>query len=201
MQNRTARIWESWIIGVLILGGVNVSFSISTNCIGLPTWINCGETIVTNRGFYDEKSDGQSTALGIWIIFVSVTLGARAGMAIFSQGWNGGVSHKENLQLAILLICVTLYALILTVAWKVFGHELMRWPTIVSNALELGTLGLLAYLGYHIIRTVLAKGTKTAHTNKLPILERCRVEESPQHVIGDFRDVVVETVPAQAAGP
>lgn len=131
-----------------MLGCVNLSLSISANRLGLPTWIDYEETIVINHGFYDDERDGHSTALGLWIMFVSITLGARVGMAIFSRSWNGDVSRKGNFQLATFLICATLYALIMTIAWQVFGRELMRWPAIVGNVLDLGTAGLLAYLGY-----------------------------------------------------
>lgn len=148
MTNRSLKIWAAWIAGIVVLVCVNVGLTISAEHFGLPTWIDYGETIVVSNRYYDEERDGRTTSLGLWIMFVSISLAARAGMAVVSQNWNGGVSKKGNMQLAIFLVCMSAYALIVTLVWEVFKSELMRWPVIVGNLLDLGSAGGLAYLGY-----------------------------------------------------
>ncbi len=104
-----------------------------------------------------KKIYGHQTALGIWITIVSIVVGARAGMAAVKRDWNGGVTKIGNLQTILWLVGVSTYAFIMTVAWELFGRELMRAPAIIGNVLDLIVGGGVGYICYRHYQKMMLK--------------------------------------------
>ena len=140
--------WTGWVIGIAVFACLNLLLGLVANSLGLPTYISYNEPIFVSNRYYDEEINGHQTALGLWTLFISVSAGARAGMAVIEKEWNGGVTAIGNLQLKISFFGVTAYAVIMTSAWEIFGQELMRAPAVISNVLDLAVIGGIGYLSY-----------------------------------------------------
>jgi hypothetical protein len=124
--------WFAWTTGIIVALAAHWLLSIAAESIGLPVWISYGEPIYIDHGSWDEERDGHSTALGWWLIAVSVAVGSRFGLAVSTGTLNGKVSRNGNAQMAIVLGAMTLYAVVMTIVWAVFGRILMALPGIVA---------------------------------------------------------------------
>lgn len=140
--------WFGWVVGLAVFACVTVLLGWCVSWLGLPTYISYDEPLFVSNRYYDEEVDGHQTALGIWVMVVSILAGARAGMAAVKRDWNGGVKAIGNLQTSLSLKGLTAYAFIMTAAWELFGRELMRAPAIIGNGLDLIVAGAVGYLCY-----------------------------------------------------
>lgn len=95
MNTDRFRIWLAWIVGISSWLAISIIFNIIMGKIGIPTYIDFGETIIVEHSDYEEEKDGEFTASGIALNILSIMFSARIGMAIHAGRIDGGVSKKD----------------------------------------------------------------------------------------------------------
>ena len=137
----------AWVFGIALSGAVFLLLTELANLYGFVTYIDYGQTIVIEHRYYDETKDGDYTSIGTFIMFLATALGIRGGMAVFKGSLNGGVSRLGNIQLATILICFLLYAVIEEVIWFLFDDA--SYPlVIVPRVLSIASLVGIGFVGY-----------------------------------------------------
>ena len=54
----------SWALGIASFAAINTVLELPIKMLGIPTYIDFGETITINHRYYDEEVDGAFTAVG-----------------------------------------------------------------------------------------------------------------------------------------
>jgi len=159
------RLTLAWAVGLATVYIAMFALEGVAYTFGLKTWIDFGYSVTTVYQFYDQESDGTFTALGNFIIFVSIAMGTRAGMAINAGHWSGKVSKEGNFQLLAAFMGFAGYAAIMTTIWKLFAKELYRAPAFVSNVLELFIIAVCIWGSVRYYKKTMATTSHTAADN------------------------------------
>jgi hypothetical protein len=128
---RSLIAWSFGIISSILLFWALAKMSSE---IGLKFHVDSDELITwdRDRGSYTNDSEGYFTPLGKWTIIISITVGARLGMALFAKRWDGGSEKKDKLSLSLFMIGVTAYAALLTALWKAIPSIILEYEAVRS---------------------------------------------------------------------
>ncbi|MHC8509470.1 MAG: hypothetical protein ACYYKD_08765 [Rhodospirillales bacterium] len=138
----------AWIVGFFTASVVYLVIAFFAEFLGLAIRVEYGETIVITHRLYDEERDGHLTALGWLVTFLTFASGIWAGRAVYTGNWAIDFKSRNVRQVVVTGVCLSLYALIMTTAWEVFGRELLRAPAIVANLLDLAAIAMCVWLGF-----------------------------------------------------
>lgn len=129
---------EKFAIGVSILVFVALYFGLDAlaNILGIPTYIDFGETITVTRGggrsSYDEEIDGQTTDVGLYILIASAMLAWRAFHWVVSGKPGGNLKREHRITWFHWFTGLTVYVVITTTIWHI------DIPAILQRLLVLG---------------------------------------------------------------
>lgn len=134
------RLILAWCIGIAISVLLSVGFGRLSAELGLHTYVEYGDVIALDRGDFTNDGDGYSTILGTWITLVSITIGARIGMAFFTKKWSGGSDRKDILFLSLLMIGISVYTALYTFSWSFIANEMLEYE-YVRYGVEIAVVG------------------------------------------------------------
>lgn len=93
------------------------------HAVGLPTYIDFGETIVVTRGSgparYDEEISGQTTDVGLYALLASLMLAWRGYHWILSGRLSGNLDREASALWKYWFLGSTAYVLISTPVWNI----------------------------------------------------------------------------------
>ena len=96
---RSLFAWAIGVVTAMLLVWIGTEALAS---LGVPTWIDFGETVTVQRGSgrmaYDEDIDGEHTTPGTILLALAIMIAARIGMWIYTGKPNGGMSARQELQ-------------------------------------------------------------------------------------------------------
>lgn len=129
-----------WIVGIVVCAALMWAGSILLKLIGVPTYIDFGETITVTRGggrySYEEELDGASTAIGSSINFIAILIGMYAGV----RAAGNPVTPTSYLQGKAVICGLAIYGVGGAILFKLFPDDNFL-SNLINNA---GQLGLLA---------------------------------------------------------
>jgi len=148
-NKRNLKIALSWVIGIVSLVLISKCFNILLQSIGVPSYIDFGETITVTRGSgrysYDEDIDGYFTTAGAVFNFLSLMLAVRIGMSVYSQTINDGVSKKGNIDFIAWATGLAIFGAVAAILFKIFNSSNSAFLNFLGNILELCAVGIIFY--------------------------------------------------------
>jgi len=102
--------------------------------LGVETYVHFDETIVVNRGMYDEEIEGDSTDVGMYVLFVAVMLSVRLYLWLKVGSIDGGMSQNAKQLWSYWFLGVSLYILTTTPIYYLdlpFFLELLLQLTVI----------------------------------------------------------------------
>jgi len=144
LDEETIKTVVAWTIGIVSCVVIVKFFNILLQSIGVPTYIDFGETITVTLGSgresYDEDINGEFTTVGTAFNFLSLMFAARIGMAVHSRRLNGGVSKKGNIDFIVWTVGIAIFGIMGAILFKIFNSSDSNFLNILKNILEL-TIG------------------------------------------------------------
>lgn len=86
--------WGSGIISFIFL---SLIISKTLSILGIPTFIEYGETRTISYGRAEYESDGSMTDAGFMLHILAIMYSTRIGLAIYHSDLNGNISAKGNI--------------------------------------------------------------------------------------------------------
>ena len=130
MRTVKLRLILAWVIGVFSSIVVGLIFLQLSDAMGLHTSIDYDQVISFEGGSFVNDGERYSTSLGTWINIVSFTIGARIGMWFFTKNWRGGTDQKGLLFLLLVMIGLTVYTALITIAWNLIADKMLEYEYI-----------------------------------------------------------------------
>jgi hypothetical protein len=110
-------------ISVLAFGIFYFCMDFAADSLGVPTYIDFGETITVTRGSgrysYDEDIDGTSTDVGVFILIASIMLAWRVYHLVISGKISGNISVESHITWLYWLLGMSAYILVTTPLWQI----------------------------------------------------------------------------------
>jgi hypothetical protein len=111
------------VVSIAAFFGLYISLDLTAGLLGVPTYIDYGETITVTRGSgrysYDEDVSGSTTDVGMFILALSGMLAWRIFHWIKSGNLNGNIPSKSHTTWLYWLLGMTAYILITTPIWYI----------------------------------------------------------------------------------
>ena len=142
------RTFLAWVVGIAAFGFFTLLLSEGAKLIGVPTYIDFGETITVTHGFgrnkWDTEESGASTRLGFSINIIAFVLGIWLGGSVYTGTLIEDASNEGRRSVISFLIFFSVYGIGGAILWTMFGRADGALG-IVSNVLEL-TIAAVAFL-------------------------------------------------------
>lgn len=133
-------------MSIVVFGFVYMAFSAITSVLGLPTYLDFGETINVMRGAgrysYDESISGEITDVGFYIIVMSAMISWRCYHMLLSGKMNGGLSPYSATKWFYFIVGASAYIIITT------SSLFIMEPGLVQRVVGLGAGGFAVWLTY-----------------------------------------------------
>lgn len=140
---RSLFAWAIGIVTAMLLMWIGTE---ALALLGVPTWIDFGETVTVTRGSgptsYDEEIDGEHTIPGTILYALSYMIAARIGMWVYTGKPNGGVSVLTELQFRTWLLGLVSFGAASTALW------IADINPVVHNVLEIAAAAAIAWCAY-----------------------------------------------------
>ena len=115
------------IVSIISFALIYYGMDTIADTLGVPTYIDFGETITVTRGSgrysYDEDIDGESTDVGIYIMIASIMLAWRIYHWIISGNIKGNISRESHTTWLFWLFGMSAYILVTTPIWQINMHD------------------------------------------------------------------------------
>lgn len=102
--------------------------------LGVDTYIDFGETIVVNRGIYDEEIEGETTDVGMYVLFAALMLSVRLYLWLKLGSIDGGLSVKARKLWSYWFLGASLYIIITTPIWDLDIPHFLKWICVLAVA-------------------------------------------------------------------
>lgn len=111
------------VVSIFAFGLFYFCMDTVADSLGVPTYIDFGETVTVTRGSgrysYDEEIDGTSTDVGTFILIASIMLAWRVYHWVISGKVNGNISIESHTTWLYWLLGMSTYILITTPLWHI----------------------------------------------------------------------------------
>lgn len=140
-----------WVVGIVVTVALFSVLTIIVSELHLPTWIDYDEPITVSRGSgrysYEEEESGESTALGYWVLIVSIMFGTRAAMVVREGRLDGGLNENQRLQFWIWFAGLTVYMVLSTALWRFLGriNHIVGFNLVMLIDIGMAIISLLAW--------------------------------------------------------
>jgi hypothetical protein len=126
----------SLVVSIIAFGFIYFGFDTAADAIGVPTYIDFGETITVTRGSYrysyEDDIDGESTDVGIFIMIASIMLAWRIYHWLLTGKINGEISRESHITWIHWLLGMTAYILITTPIWHINMPSFLQRITVLG---------------------------------------------------------------------
>lgn len=143
------------VISIVSFGLIYFGLDTVADTLGVPTYIDFGETVSVTRGSgrysYDEEIDGESTDVGIFIMIASIMLAWRVYHWVISGKVHGNIKRESHITWLFWLLGMTAYVLVTTPIWKI------DMPSMLQRIIVLGCGAGIAWFAYHKHAEVIEK--------------------------------------------
>jgi hypothetical protein len=134
-------------ISFISFGLIYFGLDTIADTLGVPTYIDFGETVTVTRGSgpgsYDEDINGERTDVGVFIFFASIMLAWRIYHWIVSGKFGGNISKESHTTWLFWLLGMTSYILVTTPIWQI------EMPGILQHIIVFGCGAGIAWFGYN----------------------------------------------------
>lgn len=137
MRKDKIRVWGAWIVGIASWMAISTVLNIIMSKMGIPTYIDFGETITIEHRYYEEEKDGDFTAIGTALNILAVMAAARIGMAIHEGKIGGGVSKKGNIDFFAWVGGIILYGIQGAIFFPIFEDTKSDFLLVLLNIINL----------------------------------------------------------------
>lgn len=142
-------------ISIIAFGIFYYCMDFAADSLGVPTYIDFGETVTVTRGSgrysYDEEIDGTSTDVGMFILIASIMLAWRVYHWVISGRVNGDISIESHTTWLYWLLGMSTYILITTPLWHI------EIPTFIQRIGALALGAGVAWFFYNKHNDVISK--------------------------------------------
>ena len=146
-------------ISVISFGLIYLGMEAVTHLLGLPTYIDFGESVTVTRGSgrysYDEDIEGEYSDIGWFILICSAMLSWRVYHWAISGKIDGGISKEAHTTWFFWLIGIATYIFTTTIIWQI------DMPETLQRLLVFGCAGGIAWLAYNKHAEAIEKIRKT----------------------------------------
>ena len=130
-------------ISIISFGLIYFGMDTIADALGVPTYIDFGETVTVTRGSgrysYDEDIDGESTDVGMFIFISSIMLAWRVYHWVASGKFDGDISKQSHTTWLFWLTGMATYVVVTTPIWQI------DMPGILQRIIVFGCGAGIAY--------------------------------------------------------
>lgn len=142
-------------VSIITFGLIYFGLDSIADVLGVPTYIDFGETITVTRGSgrysYDEDISGESTDVGIFIMIASIMLAWRIYHWVISGNIKGNISKESHYTWLFWIMGMTAYILLTTPIWKI------DMPVVLQRIIVLACGAGIAWFFYNKHSEVIQK--------------------------------------------
>lgn len=133
-KNGNASSYAAWVAAIIVFLGVKFGLDFAGEAVGIPSYIDYGETIVVEHPLYDEEEDGSSTDFGIYGLIAGAMLAWRTYHMVRTHSWGGGVAPRQQRLWTAWLIGFTVYTALSVGIAIVSLPGAVRWGARLAGA-------------------------------------------------------------------